>query len=174
MLFLLTIVNVLTILCCKARLLIKMLWEELCNNVLSLTSDPCSDNGLDTQGGGGGNLKKSEQGGSVYFFGSEIWLKFTFLGEEKYNYFFGLQIFEINFLGSLKVANFFFLGGGRMLTCSRYRLRYFFVHNLFKKKDGSTRYTHIKVGQREGYFINSINGGGEEMYTDQICNMTDF
>ena len=30
----------------------------------------------------GGNLKNSEQGGSVYFFGSEIWLKFTFLGEK--------------------------------------------------------------------------------------------
>ena len=43
------------------------------------------------------------------------------------------------------------------------------VHNPFKKKDGSTRYTHIKVGQRKGYFINSINGGGENLYTaDQI------
>ena len=31
----------------------------------------------------GGNLKKSEQRGSVYFLGSEIWLKFTFLGEKK-------------------------------------------------------------------------------------------
>ena len=60
------------------------------------------------------------------------------------------------------------------LTCSRYWLHYFFVHNSFKKKDESTRYTHIKVGQRERYFINSINGGGEKMYTDQICNMTDF
>ena len=29
-----------------------------------------------------GNLKNSEQGGSVYFFGSEIWLKFTFFGEK--------------------------------------------------------------------------------------------
>ena len=34
--------------------------------------------------------------------------------------------------------------------------------------------TPIKVGQRKGYFINSINGGGEKMYTaDQICNMID-
>ena len=62
--------------------------------------------GLQAQGG---NLKKFEQGGSVYFFGSEIWLKFTFLGEKKYNYFFGLQIFEIIFLGSLKVTKFIFL-----------------------------------------------------------------
>ena len=50
-------------------------------------------------GGGGGNLKKSEQGGSVYFFGSEIWLKFTFLGEKKCSYFFGFQIFELFFWG---------------------------------------------------------------------------
>ena len=35
------------------------------------------------------------------------------------------------------------------------------VHNPFKKKDGSTRYTDIKGGQKKGYFINSINGGGE-------------
>ena len=33
----------------------------------------------------------------------------------------------------------------------------------------------MKVGQRKGYFINSINGSGEKTYTaDQICNMTDF
>ena len=57
---------------------------------------------------------------------------------------------------------FFFLGGGVTLTCSRYRLRYFFVHNSFKKKDGSTRYTHIKAGQTEEYFINSVNSCGEK------------
>ena len=51
---------------------------------------------LNTQGG---NLKKSEQGGSVYFFESEIWLKFTFLSEKKCNYFFGFQIFELFFWG---------------------------------------------------------------------------
>ena len=34
-------------------------------------------------GGGGGDLKIPEQRGSVYFFGSEIWLKFTVLGEKK-------------------------------------------------------------------------------------------
>ena len=36
------------------------------------------------------------------------------------------------------------------------------VHSSFKKKDGSTRYTHVKVGQRKGYFINSINGSGKK------------
>ena len=67
------------------------------------------------------------------------------------------------------MTNFFIF----FLTCSRYRLHYVFVHNSFKI-DGSTRYTNIKVGQREGYFINSINGGGENMYTDQTYNMIDF
>ena len=36
------------------------------------------------------------------------------------------------------------------------------VHNSFKKKDESTCYTHIKDGKWKGYFINSINGGGEK------------
>ena len=96
----------------------------------------------------GGNLKNSEQGGSVYFFGSEIWLKFTFLGEKKLELFFGLEIVEIIFLGSLKVTKFFFWGGG-----SRYRLGYFFVHNSFKKKDGSTRYTHTTLDRGRGTSI---------------------
>ena len=34
------------------------------------------------------------------------------------------------------------------------------MHNSFKKRDGSTQYTHVKVGQRKGQFVNSINGGG--------------
>ena len=37
------------------------------------------------------------------------------------------------------------------------------VHNSFKKKDESTLYTHINVGQRKGYFINSINGSGSSL-----------
>ena len=50
-----------------------------------------------------------------------------------------------------------------------------FVHYSFKKKDGITRYIHIKVGQRKGYFNNSINGGDEKMYTtDQMCNTVHF
>ena len=49
------------------------------------------------------------------------------------------------------------------------------VHNSFTKKDGSTRYTNRKLGQSKGYVINSINGGGEKMYTaDKLCNMIDF
>ena len=39
------------------------------------------------------------------------------------------------------------------------------VNNSFKKKDGSTGYTHMKFGQKKGYFINSINGCGENVYS---------
>ena len=34
------------------------------------------------------------------------------------------------------------------------------VHNSFKKRDGSTRYTHIEVGQRKGCLANYVSGGG--------------
>ena len=93
-------------------------------------------------------MKNSEQGA-----------RFTFLGLKFLKLFFGVT----------RGDKIYF--GGR----SRYRLGYFFVHNSFKKKDGSTRYTDIKVGQRKGYFNNSIYGGGEKKYTaDQMCNMVDF
>ena len=49
------------------------------------------------------------------------------------------------------------------------------VHNAFRKKDGSVRYTHIKVTRAKGYFTHDINGGGDGMYTaDNICKMTEF
>ena len=49
------------------------------------------------------------------------------------------------------------------------------VHNAFRKKDGSVRYTHIKVTRARGYFSHDINGGGDSMYTaDNICNMIEF
>ena len=54
---------------------------------------------------------------------------------------------------------------------SRYRLGYLFVHNSFKKKDGSTRYTHIKLGKGRGISM----AVKKIMYTaDQMCNMDDF
>ena len=40
-----------------------------------------------------------------------------------------------------------------------------FVHNTFRKKDGSVRYTHIKVTRAKGYFTYDINGDGDNMYT---------
>ena len=46
-----------------------------------------------------GNLKKSEQGGSVYFFGSEIWLKFTFLGEKNVIIFLDCKFLKLFFWG---------------------------------------------------------------------------
>ena len=48
-------------------------------------------------------------------------------------------------------------------------------HNAFRKKDGSVRYTHIKVTREKGYFTHDINGGGDGMYTaDNICKMIEF
>ena len=49
------------------------------------------------------------------------------------------------------------------------------VHNAFRKKDGSVRYTHIKITRAQGYFTHDINGVGDSMYTvDNICNMIEF
>ena len=49
------------------------------------------------------------------------------------------------------------------------------VHNAFRKKDGSVRYTHIKVTRAQGYFTHDINGGGDNMYTaDNICKLIEF
>ena len=49
------------------------------------------------------------------------------------------------------------------------------VHNAFRKKDGSVRYTHIKVTRTKGYFTHDINGSRDGMYTaDGICKMIEF
>ena len=49
------------------------------------------------------------------------------------------------------------------------------VHNTFRKKDGSVRYTHTKVTRAQGYFTHDINGGGDNKYTaDNICKMIEF
>ena len=49
------------------------------------------------------------------------------------------------------------------------------VHNAFRKKDGSVKYTHIKTTRSKGYFTHDINGGGDNMYTaDNICKMIEF
>ena len=49
------------------------------------------------------------------------------------------------------------------------------VHNAFRKKDGSVRYTHIKLTRAKGYFTHNINGGGDNMFTaDSICEMIEF
>ena len=49
------------------------------------------------------------------------------------------------------------------------------VHNLFKRGNGSYRYTHIKITSGKGYFIDTINSGGDNLYTaDQKCKMMEF
>ena len=49
------------------------------------------------------------------------------------------------------------------------------VHNSFRKKDGSVRYTHIKVTTSKWYFTYDINGSGDNMYTaDKICKMIEL
>ena len=49
------------------------------------------------------------------------------------------------------------------------------VHNAFRKKDGSVRYTHIKVTRAKGYFTHDTDGSRDNMYTaDNICKMTEF
>ena len=55
-------------------------------------------------------MKKSEQGGSVYFFGSEIWLKFTFLSEKNVIIFLGFKF--LNYFFGVTEGDIFFLGGG--------------------------------------------------------------
>ena len=49
------------------------------------------------------------------------------------------------------------------------------IHNSFKSRNGSNRYTHIKITSGKGYFIDTINPGGDNLYTaDQICRMVEF
>ena len=49
------------------------------------------------------------------------------------------------------------------------------IRNSFKKKDGSIRYTYIKVDGRRGYFSNSVNSGGDKTCNaNQICDMVEF
>ena len=50
-----------------------------------------------------------------------------------------------------------------------------FAHNSFKRRDGSNRYTHIKITSGKGYFVDNISPGGDNLYTaDQICRMVEF
>ena len=50
-----------------------------------------------------------------------------------------------------------------------------FIHNSFKRRNGSNRYTHIKITSGKGYFIDTINPGGDNLYTaDHICRIVEF
>ena len=49
------------------------------------------------------------------------------------------------------------------------------IHNSFKRRNGNKRYTHIKIMSGKGYFIDTINPGGDNLYTaDQICRMVEL
>ena len=48
------------------------------------------------------------------------------------------------------------------------------VHSAYRKKDGSVRYTHIRVTRAQGYFTHDINGGGDMYTADNICKMIEF
>ena len=50
------------------------------------------------------------------------------------------------------------------------------IHNSFKRRNGSNRYTDIKITSEKEYFIDAINpGGGNNLYTaDQTCRMVEF
>ena len=44
-----------------------------------------------------------------------------------------------------------------------------------KRRNGSNRCTYIKITSGKGYFIDTINPGGDNLYTaDQICRMVEF
>ena len=50
-----------------------------------------------------------------------------------------------------------------------------FVHNDFRKKDKSVRYSHVKVMRSKGYFTHDMNDNGDNMYTaENICKMNEF
>ena len=49
------------------------------------------------------------------------------------------------------------------------------MQNSFKRRDGSTRYTHIKIKGGEEYFIDTIGPGGNNLHnTDQLCRMAEY
>ena len=49
------------------------------------------------------------------------------------------------------------------------------IHSSFKRRNGNNRHTHIKIMSGKGHFIDTINRGGDNLYTaDQICRMAEF
>ena len=87
-------------------------------------------------------------------------IRIIFLGWKFLKLFFGVTQGDKNYLGR-----------GR----SRYWLGYFSCTQLIQEERWKYLLYPHNVGQREGYFNNSISGSGEKMYTvDQMCNMVDF
>ena len=51
----------------------------------------------------------------------------------------------------------------------------YLLHNDFRRKGESVRYTHINVTRSKGYFTHDINGGGDNICTaNNIRRMTEF
>ena len=48
------------------------------------------------------------------------------------------------------------------------------INNAFKHKNGSTRYTHIKVGRNKSYFTSDPLNGDNKYTANDICKMIEF
>ena len=49
-----------------------------------------------------------------------------------------------------------------------------FINNAFKHKNGTTRYTHIKVGRNKSYFISDPLNGDNKYTANDIYKMIEF
>ena len=48
------------------------------------------------------------------------------------------------------------------------------INNAFKRKNGATRYTHIKVGRNKSYFTSNPLNGDSKYTASDICKMIEF
>ena len=48
------------------------------------------------------------------------------------------------------------------------------INNAFKHKNGTTRYTHIKVGRNKSYFTSDPLNGDNKYTANDICKMIEF
>ena len=48
------------------------------------------------------------------------------------------------------------------------------INNAFKHKNGTTRYTHLKVGRNKSYFIDDPLNGDNKYTASDICKMIEF
>ena len=48
------------------------------------------------------------------------------------------------------------------------------INNVFKHKNGATRYTHIKVRRNKSYFTSDPLNGDNKYTADDICKMIEF
>ena len=48
------------------------------------------------------------------------------------------------------------------------------INNAFKRKNGATRYTHIKVGRNKSYFTSDPLNGDNKYTANDICKMIEF